>query len=178
MGGDRKKENADVTEKEDIRVGYQAAVDFWTYQGQLNWNRFSVMLVANSVIIAVIGAIFSGQHAPPHITMALCVVGLILCIAWVLLTARGFDHHTFWMLCAWELEEQLGDAVKLVSNLYSFNSGNEVTFNRATETKQHRLGRLSKVSSQRWPAYIVIGLVAVVYIAVLIYSIRVILHIA
>ena len=91
--------------KEDGRLGYQVAVDLWTYQGKINWDRYNVMLVANSIIAALIGVVFPSHHQFPGLMIVLAVAALLLCLCWVLVTARGFDHHTYWGFCAWELEK-------------------------------------------------------------------------
>ena len=167
-------EGTNVTKEEKAWAGYQVAVDLWTYQGQLNWNRFNVMLVVNSLIIAIISSVFSSQRPSPYLVNALALGGIGLCVAWVLLTARGFDYHRYWGLCAWELEEQhLSDVVNIVSRLDSYRIGEEIDFQgrqRETgtgvrETKKHRLGRFSKVS-QEPIAYLVIMAFAIAYLLV------------
>jgi hypothetical protein len=171
----------EFVKKEDARVGYEVAASFWTYQGQLNWHRYNVMLVSNSVMLAVIGATLSSQRLLPYLTLALAIVGLILCFVWVLLTARGFDHHKFWGLCAWELERHLGDEVKTVSKLQVFAKGDNVSFKVHSEetdkedtdkdeVRNHRFGRLSNVLSQKPLAFIVVAAFAVSYVVMVVFS--------
>ena len=45
----------DDSEPEDLRLGYQSAIALWTYEGNLVWSKFNAMLVANSVVAAIIG---------------------------------------------------------------------------------------------------------------------------
>ena len=82
----------ELVEKENAQVGYQVAANVWTYQGQVIWNRFNVLLVANSVIIAVISAMLSGENPRSPLIASLAGLGFILCIAWILITARGFGY--------------------------------------------------------------------------------------
>lgn len=173
----------DPIEKEDARIGYQASVEFWTYQGQLNWNRFNVMLVASSVIMAVIGAVFSGQRPLPFLTIPLAGVGLLLCGAWVLLTARGFEHSRYWSFCAQELEKHyFKDVIRTVSRLQTYQEGGEIEF-RDIGKKRGFDKRLSRVSQEQ-VAYIVIGVfafafaISIVYdILVVVYNILVMMHV-
>jgi len=85
--------------KEDARVGYQVAVSLWTYEGEQNWARFNVMLVANSIIIAVLGLAatsqLSNQGSLGPLSVVLSVVGLLLSAAWFLITVRGFDYQKY-----------------------------------------------------------------------------------
>jgi hypothetical protein len=108
-------EPRELVETENAQVGYQVAVGIWTFQGQMNWNRFNVILVANSVIIAVISAKRSGADPLPPLIVSLAILGIILCIAWVLITARGFAYLTYWFRCATELERHLGDGIRTTS---------------------------------------------------------------
>ena len=48
-GGDEEKQQYQNI-SENAQIGYQVAVSLWTYQGSLNWNRFNVMLTANTHI--------------------------------------------------------------------------------------------------------------------------------
>ena len=46
-------ENQSLTE--NARAGYQAAIDLWTFSSAQGWERFNIMLTANSILIAAIG---------------------------------------------------------------------------------------------------------------------------
>jgi hypothetical protein len=126
------------------------------------------MLVANSVIIAVIGAMLSGGNLDliPPLIVSLAVLGFVLCIAWILITARGFGYLTYWYRCAIELENYLGDGVKTFSRFSSLRAGEEVTFNDVDESDRVRLYRLSTWSraSQRIGAYMIVAVYAIAYI--------------
>ena len=78
---------------ETARVGYEVAVNLWTYQGSLIWNRFNIMLTANSVIVSVIGLLLSSDADLTVFAVLLPIVGLLLCLVWTLLAARGFVYH-------------------------------------------------------------------------------------
>jgi hypothetical protein len=163
-------------EKENARVGYQVAMNLWTFQGQINWNRFNVMLVANSVIVAVIGSMLSGGNPLPSLIISLAVLGFVLCIVWVLLTARGFGYLSYWFLCAVELEKQLGGDVKIFSRFPSLRAGREVAFNGDRKGNDdgkvmtYRLGTWSRVS-QKAGAYFIIAVFAISYIAFAVFGI-------
>jgi len=52
---EKSKESGNQDKKEDARIDYQVATTLWTYEGQLVWSKFNAMLVANSIVLAVIG---------------------------------------------------------------------------------------------------------------------------
>jgi len=39
---------------ENAKVGYQVAIELWIYEGELVWSKFNVMLVANSIVLALV----------------------------------------------------------------------------------------------------------------------------
>lgn len=157
-------------EKEDARVGYQVAVDFWTYQGKLIWDRFNVMLVACSIITGLVSAIFSyGQQIPAIIIIGLAAVGLVLCCGWFLIMASGFAYHKYWGLCAWDLEERyLKGTVDTVAKLQVFREG-PVEFERIG--RSHARGRFER-TPQNVIAYVVILAFTVAFIASFVEGIR------
>lgn len=42
-------------ELENARVKYQAALDLFKSEGQIQWTRYSAMLLVNTVVIGLIG---------------------------------------------------------------------------------------------------------------------------
>jgi amino acid permease len=140
---------------ENARVGYEVAVNLWTYQGSLIWNRFNIMLTANSVIVSVIGLLLSSESNLTIFAVLLPSVGLVLCAVWALLAARGFVYREYWASRAREIEEAyLSDVVTTCRDV----SGIE-------------FGRLSKLGGQKEMTYVVISAYAVVFVAALAYTI-------
>lgn len=43
---------------ENARVGYQVATNLWVYEGTTIWSKFNALLVANSIILAMVGLSF------------------------------------------------------------------------------------------------------------------------
>ncbi|MFU8766844.1 MAG: hypothetical protein ACNA7I_04150 [Candidatus Methanoperedens sp.] len=87
MNGDQNH----IKEEENARVGYQVAVDLLIAEEEGIWSRFNVMLVANSIIIAIIGLAPTNQPTPPIFDSYLPFVGLVLCIWWFVLINRGYS---------------------------------------------------------------------------------------
>jgi hypothetical protein len=120
----RQVEHENSSTIENARVGYQVAVDLWTFQSGLNWGRFSAMLTANSIITAAIGLVLYSQPSVPLLKKGLPAVGICLCILWVVLMARGSRFHMYWKSQACKLEETyLSDALSTVSGAQSIRFG-------------------------------------------------------
>jgi len=132
---------------ENARIGYQAAVSLWTYEGAAIWARFNAMLVANSIVMAVIGLALTSEPAKEKLADFTSIAGLALCIIWCLLNTRGFDYHDHWIHSAKKLETYLRP-VKTVSRCRRFSPAG---FVRAA-----------------WASYAVIVIFAGMYIAVLV----------
>src|SRR2546421_1733593 len=107
---------ADMIRRENARTGYQVAINLWSCECQANWSRSNVMLVANSILIAVLSLALINQRPLPLLVLYLSLLGLVLCATWFLLTKRGFNYLTYWVMSARELEElYLADPVKTLS---------------------------------------------------------------
>lgn len=142
---------------ENARVSYQVAVSLWTYQGSLNWNRFNVILTANSIIVAGIGIILPNISHLPAFAVALPIVGLILCLVWTFLTARGYVYHKYWSSRAREVEEgYLRGAIGIVSEGRSSRKGGKLRF-----------GLLARLGGQNEMSYFVIAVFAFVFVLAL-----------
>ena len=166
MGDKATSEGIDPVVIENARIGYRVAVNLWTYQGSLNWNRFNVMLAANSIIVAVLGVV-SNQSTSLVIRFLLPVIGLFLCVVWVFLTSRGFDYHRYWSAQALALErEYLSDPVRSVSQAQPTEEGaSKVQFSRLSQ-----LPVLSDLGRQKGAAFAIVGVFASVYTFALVYN--------
>lgn len=111
------------------------------------------------VIISAIGLILSTASSVPPYTVLLPILDLLLCFVWICFTARGFDYHRYWGVCARELEEKyLSDIVRTVSGARSFGNGSKV-----------KLGRLSRLGGQKQVTYFVISVYMAVFVFALVY---------
>jgi len=144
--------NIDSEAIKNIRVGYQVAVNLWTYQGTLNWNRYNIMLIANSVIISAISIIISSSGSSAAYAKWLLCAGLIFCVLWIFITGRGFAYRDHWSSNARELETYFQNLVTTVSGAKAIRKGGVIKFNF-----------LSCVS-ERFPAYFVIVIFIALYI--------------
>ena len=152
-------------ELENARIGYQAVVSLWVYEGSLIWARFNAMLVANGIILATIGVILSSDRVPPELVIAPSVLGFFLCVVWSVMVALGFDWYKYWIWSARELEEQfISDPVKTASRGGDFAERKQVTFTISGEPRSHQIGCYARLVRMRHAAYLVILAFTAVYI--------------
>ncbi|WP_144120565.1 hypothetical protein [Catellatospora sichuanensis] len=157
---------AELAPADNARVGYQVATALMTYEGNVIWVRFGTMLVAHTVMVAVLGmAVESGVSGLAQ--LGLVIAGLVLCGSWVLLHQRGFDYYVYWILSMRELEEQHLAPTRTVSRGAAFAAGQPVELTVGGRTVRHRMSRLGRMRVA-WVSYVVIGVFALLYVAQLV----------
>lgn len=110
---------------EDARVKYQEALSLFRSEGQIQWNRYSAMLVVNTIFIGLIGFTYSREFQFPIFFKILFqltpLLGLFLCHLWHQMTIRGFIWMNFWISEARDLERQIVDG----ENINPINNGED-----------------------------------------------------
>lgn len=109
------KKLTDVDDLADARIKYQASIGIFTSEGQIQWVRYSCMLLVNTILIGLIGASFDGGFRIPLILKFLFsfvpIFGLILCYLWYRMTERGFNWMDFWITKARNIEYQIAGEI-------------------------------------------------------------------
>jgi len=155
---------------ENARVGYEATLNIWIAQTQLIWSRFNVVIVANSIILGAIGlTIVSGHLLSASLTRLLCLVGLVVSLAWLYTYRRACQLNSYLVSSARELENYLADPVTTVSRGTEFSKGNEVALAIDGESKKLRLTWLARTSLAKTESfyYLLIGLFLILYVVLL-----------
>lgn len=110
---------------EDARTGYLAAVQLWVYAGQVIWERFNAMLVANSIVLLAIVYCLTGSHRLDVAGVGLSAAGLVLCVLWYPTMRRSYDYQRYYAASATEQELRLG-GVATAERGRAFANGDEV----------------------------------------------------
>lgn len=149
---------------ENARAAYQVAIEMWGQLGQEVWAKYNVMLVANSIVIAVVGLAFTSTRPLPSLIAYLPIVGIILCLLWFIMTKRSYDYQVYYLLSARELEEQyLASTVKTLSRGATFASGQTVSIDLANQAVNRRMSFWSRILSGQSASYITILLFVILY---------------
>ncbi len=167
--------DVDAVRRENALIGYQMAISLWTYQGEGGWTTFNVMLVANSIVIAVIGFAITSERPLLVFTLVLPIVGLLLCGIWFVLMRRQTEYSDYYILCAREIEQKyLSDPVKTVSRGGLFGEGGTVTIEIDGESIQLRMSRWARILRAKTAANLVIVIFAFLYIATILQGVAII----
>jgi hypothetical protein len=107
------------------------------------------MLVANSIVLAFIGLIYDSENLPRTFKTGLTVVGLLFCLIWFTINARGFGYHAYWLMSAREIEETyLSPAVQMYKRGADFSGGARVEFSNGKTLQMKPAGRLRAQTAQ------------------------------
>ncbi len=151
---------------QNARVGYQVAVNLWIHQGQVTWQGFRAMLLANSIVLAA--AAFIDQR--PFVVAA-PTLGIVLCVMWLALVMRGFEVHEYRVKSAREIEEKyLAPVVQTVSRGAEVHHGKEVALMLGGRQEKLRLSPVARMLRGKWQAVIVVvafGLFHCIYLVAL-----------
>ena len=69
-----------MSKEEDTRTAYEVAAGLYMAENQLTWDRFNVMLVANSIVLAGAGVAGDEGNLFRPLVGWLPVIGILLCI--------------------------------------------------------------------------------------------------
>ncbi len=158
-------------EKEDIRVGYQVAVELWKREAEQNWARFNVLLVANGIIATAVVVILANPSlSTPALLFArvLSGMGILICAITFLTLSRGFDYQNYYAASAREIEEKyLSQYVRTISRGKRFANGEMITLDLATDAR-FKMSRLSRLLSAKNLLGVVDFLFFVLYLYVIV----------
>ena len=161
------KVNSLPSDFEDTRIGYQVAVDLSALYANAIWSMFNAMLLANSIVIAGLTFIFTGQNSLSLLKILLPIIGLLLCITWLLLTKRSQEYSHYYTLSAREIEEcYLSKNVKTLSRGGSFGRGETVIFCLDGKQTKRRMSMFARLIKAELVSYLIIMIFIVLYISV------------
>jgi len=159
---------------ENARVGYEVANNLWSMANQNYWEVYNALLVANSILLASIGWIFSkdGDRFLAYLSFVIIpIVGIAICTIWFFISHRSSVYYRYYLFSARELEEKyLSDPVKTLSRGGKLLKGEPVDFLfRGDEKKTEKIWILPETNTT-WYSYFIIGLFALIYLIVFFYG--------
>ena len=107
----QKKKLKDPVDVENARTKYSAALSLKNSEGEIQWNRYNAILLANTIIIGLFSFVLDNNLKLSFllniILWATPLFGIYLCFVWFRMTARGFMWTKFWMDKAHDIEDQI-----------------------------------------------------------------------
>jgi hypothetical protein len=144
------------------REGYRAAIQLVAHQSKVIWDSFRSLLGVNTVFASLCGALIKIYPDYRDLTRIVASSGILVSIAWVLITARAYDQYAYWFAWARRYEgAALGGANHMIQCGKEFSRGKKV----AEVELQMRVGsRLFKVE---WLNYVAVATFIAIYVYVL-----------
>lgn len=93
----------------NTQSGYETAAALWMHEGAAAWERFSAMLVANSIILGAVGLLVGQKPPETELAGAVSLVGLFLSAIWALLVRRSYAYQYYFGDTARYFEQELGN---------------------------------------------------------------------
>jgi hypothetical protein len=167
------RETLSPDEMENIRVGYQVAVNLWIFFGELIWAKYNAMLVVNGIVAAAIGIVLtSTQPLAPSIMVGLSIIGLILCTLWAQLLSRGRAYLDPYISAARELEDRYLGILSIIRRGNEFNAGKTVLYEIDGKSVSVGMGFPANKVRTGQASYLIIAVFALMYALMLAMALR------
>ena len=158
-----------MEDDEKNKIGYNAAIQMASSNGNMIWAAFGALIGANAVFVTLIGVVMKLYEDIDLLPILMSLLGIILCVIWFFTISRQFAYTEYWLIYARNLEKKtLAPQVDLLEKGKSYGEGKVIHLE-----EQHIFmpwfGRVFKVKQL---ASAVIYLFLVLYILEFILSIK------
>ncbi len=164
-----------IKEKSSYMDSFKVAVDLMIFEGELLWSKFTSMLTAQSLLVALI-AILLNSATNTLLVILLSIAGLVLCFLWFQITSRGFSFNKYYTLVAREMEEKMNDDLNVLRRGYKFKNGQTIAFNISNQADEKTIffsrPWYSNLLSTPQASYLTIMVFAVIYLSVFAMTLR------
>src|SRR6266704_314350 len=107
---------------------YRTSLQKVAMVSNLVWSVFAAMIATNAFLVALIGAVIKLYPQYAVLTTILPAAGILICLAWALITMRHFDWVRYWYARAREYERVAFDkTVTAVRDGQALSRGETVT---------------------------------------------------
>lgn len=152
----------------DAVAGYQSAVALACAEAGTAWSKLTAFIYAHTIIILTIGLSLTNDTKALHaLALFLALLGVVLCIAWHLLTRLSFAWYAYWLKSARAHESSLSLSHRTLEHGAHLSDGAAVTFTYSDGSNESFA--LPKVPKIRSVASSLIAAFGLLYAALLIY---------
>ena len=136
------------TESDDVRIGYQTAIQMAVYDGQLSWQvtgmfvQFAILMIAGAVFPSFVGT---------KDELVISIAGSVVALAGIIMTSmfgsmvmRIRTYEEYWVVSATRLEDYLSKFVFTFKGSVELSKQKSITINKNTV----RLKKISIIKSK------------------------------
>lgn len=113
-------ENENDDKISDLKSACQTTQQMYIHEAQLLWQRYNVLLVVNSMLLAMLGFV-----KLPFLSISISLAGIITCFLWYQITVRGFASTVQWARELENMEKSLPDSLKVFTRRRERISGSK-----------------------------------------------------
>ena len=141
-------ESSNKSTSDDLRIGYQTAVQMSVYDGQLSWQvtglfmQFAILMIAGAVFPSFVGSKDKLIISLAGLTVSFA--GLIMTSMFGSMIMRIRTYEEYWVLCAKKLESKLCEQVTTFEGSSYLSSQGRITIDGNTV----RLRRIAAIKSK------------------------------
>lgn len=101
---------------ENIRTKYLSAIQLSISEGQIQWSRFNTILLINTILFAILGFTNLTDTKISLLQSYIPIIGFTISFLWGIMTIRGFDWTTFWIMEARKLEKDIKGNINILED--------------------------------------------------------------
>jgi hypothetical protein len=152
---------------EEQKIGYQMAIQLALKEADVIWKVFQSMLAANSLLIVAVGAIIKMFPQYSFAKDLFAIMGILLCIAWILITVRSYEYHKYWIAWARHLENCLDPQVKIMRQGQLFSRGEQAHIIPDDEYNYKKMSGAGRLFRIEWLMHFIIIIFIFIYFMIL-----------
>lgn len=118
------------TKSQDLPIeAYKILVSMLQHDDNLFWRRNDVLIAINGGMLTIIGLMWSTQivlQSLKAISIAICVIGIVVCILWLLIAKRSEDFYNHWYEHLKFLEKQYLTPIRIFQIADEFFSNGHI----------------------------------------------------
>ena len=132
--------------EEKLKIGYQGAVQIATMEAQIIWTAFQSLIAANAFLLTLGGVVIKVFPQVAWASIALGIGGVVICLAWLAVSARQFSYFGYWISWARSIEQQtLSPATQMFRLGRTYGEGATVDLPEVGGMQMRWAGKVFKV---------------------------------
>ncbi len=152
-------------EYENAKMGYKSSLDLLSLVSREIYSRFQAMLVVQGILLKILFDTYSVKNF--FLVMCISIIGLILCLIWVIWVYHGIYYQDRFRKIASFLEEKYFKDTFKIFHSVSY-PGKDITDFAPIEAKGMK--KLSSKMKYENSAFVIISLFILIYIATFLLS--------
>jgi len=152
----------DKVNDKNCLIAYEISANMLISYGETLWTKFSGLLVANSIMLGLLGFIFRATPASEnalnyqfYYSKIVSALGIIISFLSFILIMRSFYYYDFWLFTLKDIENKFFDE-RIFNKSIIFGKGDKVPLINPLTNKEYKMHWVCKKLRMRLIFYIII----------------------